>query len=271
MADGDADYPGDLDIFRSTIADDSDDTEGSQKETPTEAEPKLSAEDEKRYQYWQSQADKERRRAEMLLAANPLAEVVASDPELLVKLQEEIVRKKQTKEAGPQRPQPPARPADYDEGQAYTEPGSASHKYRVAMDNYREQLLNYYDQRDAERDRMIQGQLKKQQEEEAFRAEVAKLRLSLAQKGMNPVEVEEFLSFTNDPRNFTVDNLVNLYRGAKVVKPKDKGEPPAPKAISPPFVAADGGEDNTPDKTSENDKFMNDLLAKGQRRRPPKQ
>lgn len=219
----DADTP-EMKLFGDPI----DDTESLETQDDPNLHPDPDAPDpdkdedpeKKRFEYWQSIADRERNRANELEFAAPVARLLKEKPEILLKLQAELVNSGKQEDAGPKRPEMPARPADYDEVAAYSNPDSSSFQYRKAVEAHREAMINYIEERDKAREVLLHKELQRRETEEQERIRLAKLKTILVQKGLTPVESEDFIQTMNSPESFTADNLIALYKLRKSAKAK---------------------------------------------------
>lgn len=199
--------------------------------------------DLKRYEYWQAKAQRAEEEAKKNAFAAPIARLLDEKPELALTIQAAIAQQGQRAPEGPKRPEPPVKPAGYDPVAAYSDPTSESFKFREQQENYRESLVTYLEGQTAQREQAIQAELRKraQQEEEAVK--LAQLRMVLAQKGLKPIEIEEFLQEMARPDMYNADNMIMLHRINKQLKLKGPGRPASqpPKAPTPGFTGGAGG------------------------------
>lgn len=191
---------------------------------PDEPVPDQNEEEKKRFQYWQSIADKERNRAAELEFAAPIAQLLKEKPELLLKLQADLVNSGKPEEVGPKRPEEPVIPQDYDEVAAFNDPASESFKYRKSVEAYNKRMILYMEERDKQRAEIFKRELDRREMEEQERLRIAKLKTVLVQKGLTAVEAEDFVQTMNSPESFTADNLIALYKLRKSSKVKTNKE-----------------------------------------------
>tara|TARA_Y100000004_G_scaffold35478_1_gene37996 strand:+ start:3094 stop:4110 length:1017 start_codon:yes stop_codon:yes gene_type:complete len=200
-----------------------DNTAPVQEAAPTE-EP-LAKEDPNRMQYWQSQADKainENRAMSQELeyyknTLGPINDAIQSDPELLDRLEAKTLSNApqqgspaQGNQVGPlQKPEMPQKPHSYNEVDAYNNPESESFNYRLAKDQYRDDMLDYYGAVDAQRAQIAQQQMAKQKE-----SMVLNQAHSYAQQnyGMDARQATDFVRWANNPKNVTMDHLAKIYQ-----------------------------------------------------------
>ena len=189
----------------------------SAEEPQREAAEPIEVDNEvKRYQYWQSEADK---------ARNENKELVSR----LEKLESQTPAEQPQKEEEPQiefppPPDKPQKPANYSRSDAYDDPSSDSAQYLDSMDSWRDnmdeynRLYNQYTQAIVEEERQKMNQerediRKKQAEREAYDTNMKKISEHLTQSYQaSPEEIQKFVEVMDDPNNITVDNLFQLYR-----------------------------------------------------------
>jgi hypothetical protein len=195
-----------------------------------------------RFTYWQSQADKLRNELEAkdLYIKNTLANQQAPTTQEATAPE---VEGPSTEEFFPPPPGRPQKPRSFSREDAYTNPQSDSAAYADDLDEWRDQMGEY--------NRLhSQWQLAKVQEQnESFQKEAKQSQMkreAVAQQNqeveqmvthvgekyqMNPDESLEFVKTMSNPESITMDNLVELYRMQKGIAP----------AIAPPIR-------NTPSK-----------------------
>ena len=94
--------------------------------------------DEKRYQYWQSTADKLKNENEQL--RNSLANQVQSQPDFS---QQAPVQQQEPVEDFPAPPEKPQRPRSFSREDAYADPNSESARYLDAVEEWRDDVAEY--------------------------------------------------------------------------------------------------------------------------------
>lgn len=196
----------------------------------TPPEPTPEEKERQRFEYWQSVADKERKEKEQLQFAAPVARLLEARPDLREKLVKEIetglVPPVQAPQ-GPQKPVPPARPENFDEVAAYSEPSSESFKFRKAYEAYREKMVEYLEQRDISREQALKADAERRFQERQHQEQMSTLKVVLQQKGLSPPEVESFIDTFTTPDKVSLDHMVELYR---IVSGKPKADPAAVRA-----------------------------------------
>ena len=194
--------------------------EPSPVEIPREgatAEPADVDNDVKRYQYWQSEADKARNeKQEMESRLNALEQ--QAQP-----LQPEEVEP-EPEEQFPEPPMKPGKPRGFSRQDAMDDPQSESAAYLDQVDNWRDNMDEYnrlhtqYTQAvvQEERQRLVQERediLRQQSEKEHQANNMAQMGQHLTKTyGASQDEISRFVEVMDDPKNITVDNLFQLYR-----------------------------------------------------------
>ena len=174
--------------------------------------------DETRYQYWQSQADKYK---------NELDAVKGQQQQTL---QQQQVAQGQAQPAEPQiepfpaAPKKPQRPRVFNREEAYSDPSSESARYLDEVEGWRDDMNEYsalkseyqgalmeerlgsYEQQRVHEAKRQQAMQQKSNQESEVRKHV------MGHYGMQENEANDFLNKMSDPNSITVDNLVQLYR-----------------------------------------------------------
>tara|TARA_R100001463_G_C3536354_1_gene222056 strand:+ start:94 stop:1050 length:957 start_codon:yes stop_codon:yes gene_type:complete len=195
--------------------------EPSPVEIPSEAataEPTDVDNDVKRYQYWQSEADKARNEnAEMAKRLEALENQAVSQPQ-----PESIEQPEQ--EQFPEPPMKPQKPRGFSRQDAMDDPQSESAAYLDEVDNWRDNMDEYnrlhtqYTQAvvQEERERLVKERediLRQQAEKEKVQQNMQQMGQHLSKTyGASPEEINQFVQVMDDPKNITVDNLFQLYR-----------------------------------------------------------
>ena len=181
------------------------------------AEPTDVDNDVKRYQYWQSEADKARNEKEALesrLQALEQQQAQSPQPE---NVEPEV-------EQFPDPPPKPVKPAGYSRSDAMDDPSSASAQYLDAVDNWRDNMDEYnrlhtqYSQAvvQEEREKLVKERediLRQQAEQRQVQENMKQMGEHLTKTyGADQSEIEQFVKVMDDPKNITVDNLFQLFR-----------------------------------------------------------
>lgn len=229
--------------------------DGIEPAQPQVAAPQVPEEnDSKRFQYWQSQADKERNaRTEMerelieLRALSPYAQIIKERPEILANLS-------QAKGEQPQMltpPKPPQKPYDYNLADAGNDPESSSYKYRESLDEFQFKQAEYLNaQMDAinrEREDSMQRQRSVYEQQQAMN----QWKTTLTGKyQFTPQEAGLFVEQMYSPDSLSEQNLVKLFmlnnpqiiqarKGAQRVQANPIQQ--RMQSAAPPIVGSPGG------------------------------
>ena len=174
--------------------------------------------DVKRYQYWQSEADKARNENAQLAQRLEALEAQASQsqPDDMEPIEEELTF--------PDPPAKPGKPAGYSRADALDDPSSESARYLDAVDKWRDDMDEYnrlhqqYTQAVMveERQKIQEEQreaLRIQAERETYSNNMAQMKQHLQNNYQaSDDEIAKFVEVMDDPKNITVDNLFQLYR-----------------------------------------------------------
>ena len=177
--------------------------------------------DETRYQYWQSQADKEKNENTRLRdELNYLkGQQSATEPQGQQPVQEPI--------AFPDPPEKPRKPGGYNREEAYSDPSSASARYVDELEEWRDNMDEYNTAKSNFNHHLVQEQMdsmEKTRQEEIRKREaqiqqqrqMSDLRKPVSsQYQMDEVETNDFIEKMSDPNSISMDNLVQLYRMQK--------------------------------------------------------
>jgi len=206
-------------------------SEPSPVEVPQEgtAEPTVEEpvdNDVKRYQYWQSEADKARNQNIELQQRLGQIEQHINQPQPQVEPEQE--------EQFPAPPMKPSKPRDFSRQDASDDPSSNSAQYLDEVDEWRDNMDEYNrlhqqytqavmheEQQKLQKER--ENIRRRQVEKENYDKNMDDISQHLStQYNATPDEVKQFVKVMDDPRNITVDNLFQLYRmqsGSEVTAP----------------------------------------------------
>ena len=236
--------------------------------------------DERRYQYWQSQADKlknenEALKQQQVAPQQPQAQVAPQQPK-----QEEF----------PPPPSKPVKPAGFSREEAYTDPTSDSAKYLDGIEQWRDNMDEYRDLRtqydnavvqerlDAEDERRRQMSIQRQQHDAAMAQQREAYEHVQGHYGLSPQDAQEFVQTMSKPESLTMDNLVALYRIQKGQgNPTEQSVPTQPSQAfqqaknaqqvpSPMGVQPSGN--NEVEGKNESDQIMDNLISDYKSRNP---
>lgn len=152
------------------------------------------------YQYWQSQADKKATEVELLKsqvselmsrASQPAPAPVEKETETL------------------SRPVKPRKPADYDHSEALADPESMSGKYLAKQDQYMDNLANYMESMDQQRETKLKATLA---EQEAMTRNQKVMNDLQSKYSYTPDQANDFIQQMSKPDSLSLDNLVKLHR-----------------------------------------------------------
>jgi|6_EtaG_2_1085325.scaffolds.fasta_scaffold16185_2 hypothetical protein len=195
-----------------------------QEENVAAPEQVGSKEDPSRMEYWQSQADKVKHDNFKLQdeldyyknTLDPIANAIQSNPEILNQLENTVISSPPQQgsptqgnlQGGLRQPTPPEKPHSYNEVDAYNDPESESFKFRLSKDQYRDDMLGYYGQVDAHRQREQENAMRQQQDNNAMHQAHS---YAINNYGWDPGKASEFIQWAQNPSNVTLDNLARMY------------------------------------------------------------
>lgn len=272
-------------------SDDDDSGEGDEPEPdaaddsgdePAEPQPKNDAE---RAKFWQSRHDK--LAAEMQSKIDQLSgklEVLQSGQQNQGQQQEpaepsidDVITQKATALSGLKPPSAPSKPSDYNAGDAYTDPDSASFKYQRAYEQWVGENTEYV--RQASDLRAEIAELRATKAEETARIADHRQRMNAQERELvatlekkyqfTPEQSVEFIQTMSDPKLFTLDNVVGLFKvlkggqgPSKLPAPKGGGANPKPRVDGPPPAGSRSGgkKSGSGDDLNDSDAFSNSLL-----------
>jgi hypothetical protein len=256
-----------------------DNTSGESEKAPVQGQPRVSGEnqlsnDEKRFQYWQSQADKLRNENESLkraAAQTQVAPVQAQAP----------VEPNQVAEAFPPPPEKPQQPRNFNRDEAHAEPNSESARYLDEVEQWRDNINEYnslktqyhtavLEDKFNKMEQVRQNDIKRAQATQMQRQQQAEVsNYVTGHHGMSQQEANDFISKMSDPSSINIDNLVQLYRlgnsGAQ-----QQATPPVPspsfqqtqnaQQVPSPMGVMPSGQSNNDGRTIE-DKMMDSMVG----------
>ena len=206
--------------------------------------------DEKRFEYWQSQAAKLQNQVNEMQQKMPLIEHLERNPQMAQPQQAQAPVEQPTEEFPPP-PEKPARPRSFSREAAYTDPASESAAYLDEVEDWRDNMDEYNELKQEYESARVQEYM---QQQEAMRHEQMQRQQAAAQQrqqvdevnhyvqghyGMSAQDAQEFIQEFSDPNSVSMDNLVELYRikkgqGAPAVNTHDNPVPATPTP-SPTF------------------------------------
>ena len=230
--------------------------------------------DEKRFEYWQSQASKNQ---------NHLADIQKQNQELQAQMK--AMQSMQQPEAEPVEefpspPEKPNKPRTFNREEAYSDPNSESARYIDEYEEWRDNMTEYSNLK--QEHTVAQMQQKLDAQENARQEEIQRQQAYAAQQqqmndvnthlqghyGFNDTDAQEFIQQMSDPNSLSLDNLVQLYR-----LQKGQGQPGQNAGPSPEFqqtqraqqipspMGVQTGQGSGNDERSESDKIMDNMIA----------
>ena len=175
--------------------------------------------DERRFQYWQSEADK---------AKNEVAELKAQLNQQPQPQQAQPAPAEQKPvEEFPPAPEKPKAPVGFNRAEANEDPNSASAQYLNQLDEWRDDIIQYNSLKNEYQTALVSEQL--QQQESARQNDIRRAQAYQQQQqqvnqvhqrvqgefGLSAEEATEFVQTMSKPESLTMDNLVQLYRMQK--------------------------------------------------------
>ena len=230
--------------------------------------------DEKRFEYWQSQASK---------TQNEFAEMQKQNQELQAQMNAMQNMQQPTAEPVEEFPAPPERPnkpRTFSREEAYADPNSESARYLDEYESWRDDMTEYnglkqeytvaqmqekLDAQEQQRQEEIQRQQAHAQQQQQMRGVNQHLQ---GHYGFNDADAQEFIQQMSDPNSLSLDNLVQLYRLQKGQGQPSPNAGPSPECQqtqraqqipSPMGVQTGQGQGN--DARSDSDKIMDNMIA----------
>lgn len=181
-----------------------------QEPTPQIAAPKA---DPNRMEYWQSRADQE---AKFRQQYEPLIEFLTQDEELLSTIEAKLSQGQTPAVPRLEAPQPPQRPNNFSEVDAYQNPDGESARYLRELNNFRDKKAEYLEQKltQLEEQRLQEVQAQKIQMEKQQRYSQTAQQL-VGQFGFSQEEAVEFIRDMSDPRSLEMPVMVEFWKFAK--------------------------------------------------------
>jgi hypothetical protein len=232
------------------------------------------ANDDRRYQYWQSQADKMANENKAL--KNQIAQTTQqqSSP-----VQEQP---NDNSENFPPPPGKPNQPRHYSREEAYNDPQSDSARYLDELETWRDDMTEYNTLRTQYQEAVVEERMQAQenarvaeaQKQQAFQAKKAQehniKEHVMANYGMNEAETQDFMQTMSNPKSLNIDNLVQLYRLQRGGAPTQVASNPEPspdfqqyqnaQQVPSPMGVMPSGQTNE-DSRSLEDKIMDTMIG----------
>ena len=198
------------------------DTPEASQEQPQQEAVQPANNDETRYEYWQSQADKEKNQNNQL--RDELNQMKGQLNAISGQQQAQQQQQVQEEMEFPPPPDKPHKPGGFNREEAYSDPSSASARYMDEVESWRDEMDEYnsakthyntalvqerverMEQNRVEEQRRRQAQIQQQRQVAALKQHVSK------NYNMSPEETQDFVKRMSDPKSISMDNLVQLYR-----------------------------------------------------------
>jgi len=195
-----------------------------------EQSPDPAQQEEQRFEYWQSEADKKenenqqlREQLNQLNSVAPIARYIENNPQILDAIENDIrggstVIPNSGRSEELTMPERPVRPVGYDPGVAFEDPDSESGKYLNELDSYNENLANYNASLVKKQELYVQ----QQRQADAENKQVNKWVQELMTKHQYTYEAAlGFIDKYTRPDSFNLQNLVALDRMATTPTPEE--------------------------------------------------
>tara|TARA_R110002074_G_scaffold24853_3_gene73988 strand:+ start:6160 stop:7074 length:915 start_codon:yes stop_codon:yes gene_type:complete len=183
--------------------------------------------EEKRHQYWQSRYDQKASEFDdMSEKLNdyekmaPIVEYIQSNPDVLKNVASSLsgdnpqVPSQEKSMELPKKPTRPTKPTNYDATESVMDAESDSYKHRVAMEDFRDGMIDYQEQREIVAMNQLQAKEAEVAERQSqYKAEQSKntmLGQLTGEYGYTPEKAQSFVEYYSSPDSITLDNLVNL-------------------------------------------------------------
>jgi len=188
------------------------------QQQPEAQEEKPQDNDEKRYQYWQSEADRARNENAQLAQRLQALEQQANQP------QPDTGANQEEDDSFPPPPPKPAKPRSYTRAEAMEDPTSESAKYMEDVDDWRNDMDDYNrlhaeyntalvkEERDKisqERDNILRAQADRQARVNQMSEIQSHLRNNYQ---ASDEEIKQFVTIMDKPESVNLDNLFKLFR-----------------------------------------------------------
>lgn len=190
-----------------------------QEQQEPEAKEQPVDNDEKRYQYWQSEADKARNENAQLAQRLQALEQQVSQPQPTV--ENDGV---EDDRSFPPPPPKPSKPRNFSRAEALEDPSSDSAKYMDDIDDWRDEMDDYNRLHSEYNLAIVEEQKQKMEDERndimRQQAEAQERQQQMAnihthlktQYQASDQEIAEFVEIMDKPESVTLDNLFKLYR-----------------------------------------------------------
>ena len=195
--------------------------QGQPAQNTEQTQPRELSNDEKRYQYWQSQADKlKTENTQLKQSMTAGMQQQRPQPEYT----DQYGNQAPVQDEFPAPPDKPARPRAFNREEAYSDPSSESARYLDEVEDWRDNMNEYNTLKTQYHSAVMEEKMQAMEDErvqEVQRAQHAQRQTRQAQQiheyvkanyGMGDNEAADFMHKMSNPKSLNVDNLVQLYR-----------------------------------------------------------
>jgi len=229
--------------------------------------------DDKRFEYWQSQASKNQ---------NEVAQIQQQNQELQAQVQamQATNQPKKPVKRFPAPPDKPKKPRTFSREEAYADSTSESARYLDEYEEWRDDMTDYgalkqeYTMRNMQakidsQERQRQDEIQRQDAYAAQAQQMNDVNTHLqGHYGFNDSDAQEFITQMSDPNSLSLDNLVQLYRLQKGQGQPDQNAGPSPEFQQtqraqqiPSPMGVQTGQGGGNDAKSESDTIMDNMIA----------
>ena len=237
--------------------------------------------DDKRFEYWQSQASK---------SQNDMASIQKQNQELQTQMNAMQTMQQPAAEPAEQFPAPPERPnkpRGFNREEAYADPNSESARYLDEYEGWRDDISEYnslkqeysvakmqekFDAQEQVRVDDIQRHQAYSQQQEQMRGVNTHLQ---GHYGFDDNDAKEFITQMSDPNSLSLDNLVQLYRLQKGQGQPDQNAGPSPEFQQtqraqqiPSPMGVQTGQGGGNDARNDSDKIMDNMIGNFNKNNP---
>ena len=168
--------------------------------------------DQTRFEYWQSQADKAKGELNGLRNELDYYRSQGQNTQPSNEQPQAYPQQQGLQEPSLKVPTEPERPVSYNEIDAYSDPDSDSFKYRLDRDKYRDDYMSFL----KEKDEVRETQLTQQYEYEMAMERDNMMKTQAQSHAVNAYgweanKANEFVKWAGNPDNLTIDNLAKLF------------------------------------------------------------
>ena len=238
--------------------------------------------DEKRFEYWQSQTAK---------AQNQLAQQQKQYDALQTQVNNTYAQPQQPVqepvEEFPAPPEKPNKPRNFSREEAYADPNSESARYLDDYEGWRDDTNEYnslkqeytvaqIQERFDSQDKIRQDEIHRNQAHQQKQQQLSGVASHLqGHYGFNDGETQEFIQSMSDPNSLSLDNLVQLYRLQKGQDQNPDNTGPSPEFQQtqraqqiPSPMGVQTGQGGGNDARNEGDKIMDNMIGDYKKNNP---